>query len=257
MTQPSPEERREQSMESAPSTASSQAGAVTSPVDPLVACTNRLSVDPRFAQIARKLPLNGTDAVSFSMLANTTVPTPRERQELAAFFDEHDECWSASESRLRTQWPPEIFALVLESQSAAKDIGVDLYNGKITYGRANKRIEDLRTSATERLAPIVKHYQELIAAQKAADQEREERQRQAAADRAEHAREFAQVQSEREQEHADAVAAQEQALRQQRAALFLNYMQSVQRSLPPPPVIQPPISTNCYSSGNWTNCTSR
>lgn len=257
-----PEERRERAIDSGSPGTTQQASAATSSVDPLVACQNRLAVDPRFAQIAKKLPLAGLDHLSFTMLADTALPTPRERKEIAELFDERDTCWRDSEAMHRTQWPPDIFALVLELNSRLKDIGVDLYNRRITYGRANKRIQDLQDSFTARLIPIVKHYQDEIAAEKKLAEERADQQRQAEADRAEQQREFAQVETEREQEAADAEAAQEQALRQQRAALFLNYMQSMQRPvvvapLPPPPVMQSPITTNCYTYGNSTNCTSR
>ena len=90
------------------------------------------------------------------------------------------------------------------------NIGLDLYNKKITFGEANKRIQEYGNDIRARLIPIIKQYQAEIAAQKAAN-EQQVLQRQEASNR----------QAAQEQANARAQYAQEQALRQQRAQMFL------------------------------------
>ncbi len=48
------------------------------------------------------------------------------------------------------------------------NIGLDLYNRKITFGQANKRLQDYMVAIRAQLVPIIKKYQDEIAAQKAA-----------------------------------------------------------------------------------------
>ncbi len=80
------------------------------------------------------------------------------------------------------------------------NIGLDLYNRKITFGQANKRLQDYMVAIRAQLVPIIKKYQDEIAAQKAAA-EQQAQQRKEAASR----------QAAQEQANANAQYAQEQA----------------------------------------------
>jgi hypothetical protein len=226
--------------------AESEATPAAPPTDPYLQCIWDLAADPQFSDIASKLPLRDMSAISFSMLADETRPNPKERKEIGDWFDRRDECIKSGEALHRAQWPPELFQLANEGAAGVKAIGVDLYNKKITFGEANKQIQLLGDSIKAKMIPIVKQYQAEIAAQKAAT-ELQARQGQEAATR----------QVAEEQANANAQSAQEQALKQQRAQLFLNYMRAVR---PPPlqvPQMQPmPKSyySNCTTSGQNTNC---
>jgi hypothetical protein len=217
--------------------------AAVSAAQDLVTCVRTLSRDPEYAEISTKLPLQDMNTVSFSMLADQSRPTVQERKEIASWFDARENCWKTSEPTLRALWPPEIVQISNEGSASLKAIGVELYNGKLTYGEANKEIEDLGNSIKARIIPIVKQFQADAAAQQAAEKQ-QTAQRTEAAER----------QSAQQQAYADAQANQAQALRQQRAQLFLNFMRANQPSpvqLPPPPRS---YITNCATSVNSTNC---
>jgi hypothetical protein len=214
-----------------------------------LACVKALSSDSKFAEISTKLPLQDVNSVSFNMLADQSRPTAQEREEIAEWFDQREGCWKANEAAIQTEWPPEIVQVASEGSSGFKAIGVDLYNRKLTYGEANLRIQELGNNIKARIIPIVKQYQAEIGAQKAAAEQQAANRQEAAERRASQQEAYAQAQ-----------ANQEQALRQQRAQLFLNYMgamrqqqQQIQQQYAP----KPTYTTNCSTSGNMTNCTTR
>jgi hypothetical protein len=219
--------------------------------DPFVKCVTELSTEPEFAEIAAKLPLVDWNHISFAMKADKTLPTPKERNEISDWFDAREVCWKRSETFHQEKYPPEIVQLAKEGKTAVDAIGVDLYNRKITFGEANKRIQELGDGITARLIPIIKQYQADIAAQKAADERRAEEQRA----RAEQQRVTNTQLAIQEQAIADAREAQQENLRQQRAQLFLNYMQAMRPAPIQIPQPRPVYNTNCYSYGNSTNCT--
>jgi hypothetical protein len=220
-----------------------------SPVtDPYLQCIWKLAADPQYSDIAAKLPLKDMTTISFSMLADETRPTPTERKEISDWFDRRDECLKAGEALHRAQWPPELFQLGNEGSAGVKAIGVDLYNRKITYGEANKQIQQLGDNIKAKAITIIKQYQADIAAQKAAS-EQQAQQRQEAANR----------QAAQEQADANAQYAQQQMLKQQRIQIFLNYMQAQQQAqqqqLRDQFAPRPTYNTNCITAGSSTNCT--
>src|ERR1700675_1777786 len=81
------------------------------PVDPFLACVRVLSFDAQFEGLSKKLPLYDMMTISFSMLADSSLPTPQERKDLLAWFDRRDKCWTDSEPLHQAQWPAEIFQL--------------------------------------------------------------------------------------------------------------------------------------------------
>jgi hypothetical protein len=222
-------------------------------VDPFIGCVRVLSFDIQFEGLSKKLPLDDMTTITFAMLADNSLPTLQERKDLLAWFDRRDRCWKDSEALHQTQWPPDIFQLSQEGNAAIHKIGLDLYNRKISFGEANQEIEDQGNAIKARMLAIVKRYQDEIATQKALADEQAEQKRQASA-------QLAAQQEANYQAQAQYTAAQDQAARQQRAQMFSNYMsamqqqrqQQLQQFAP-----RPTYNTNCYSSGNSTNCTTQ
>ena len=217
--------------------------AQTPQVDPFLQCLKDLAAEPQFEQLSHKLPLSNLANFTFAMLADESLPTPRERRDLYDWFERRDKCRQDSDALHRAQWPPEIYQVSTEGDAGIQAIGLDLYNRKITFGEANKRLEQLRNDIVAKLMPIIKQYQADIAEQNAAAERRQA---------------SAQQRAEQEQRYADAQAAQQELIRQQRAALFLNYMRAMQpRPLQVPQLPSPPptYNTNCSTYGNMTDCT--
>ena len=106
--------------------------------------------------------------ITFAMLADSSLPTPKEHESLLAWLDRRDRCWKESEALHQAQWPAEIFELSQEGNAAIHTIGLELYHRKITFGEANKQIENGGNAVRAKLIPIIKRYQDEIAAQKAA-----------------------------------------------------------------------------------------
>jgi hypothetical protein len=224
------------------------AGEETTPsspaTDPYLLCIWNLAADSRYSEIAAKLPLKDVTTISFSMLADESRPTVIERKEIGDWFDRREECVKAGEALHRAQWPPELFQLGNEGSAGLKAIGVELYNRKITFGEANRQIEQLGNSIKARMIPIIKQYQAELAAQKAEVERKREAQAQLAS----------QQQTQYEvQIRTD--AAQEQAARLQRAQLFMNYIQAQQQQLRNQVAPRPTYNTNCTTAGSSTNCT--
>jgi hypothetical protein len=229
--------------------------------DPFLKCLLDASDDPEFSRLARKLPLVDPDHITFSMLANDALPTPADRKRISDWFDKRQQCWRDNEGFHRTQWRPEIFQLAVEGNDGMQAIGVDLYNLKISYAQANKRIQQLGSTITERMMAILKQYQAEAAAQKEAADEAAERQRAEAARLAsdeERRQELIEARAAQERAYADAQATQQQLLRQQRALLLQNALRAMQ---PQPVQITPVVpipqthTTNCYTYANNTSCT--
>jgi hypothetical protein len=210
----------------------------------LLTCMRTLARDPQYAEISAKLPLQDMNTITFSMLADQSRPTLKERKEITGWFDERDQCWKTQEAALQSQWPPELFQLSNEGSAGIKSIGVELYNGKITFGEANKQIEQLGNTIKARMIPIIKQYQAEIAAQKADAESKREAAAQVAA--REQTQYEAQIRSD---------AAQDQAVRLQRAQVFMNYIQAQQQQLRNQVTPRPTYNTNCFTAGSNTNCT--
>ena len=205
------------------------------PIDPVATCSRAMTQQPQFADIVGKLPLTDITQISFAILANEAHPTEKERREIAAWFDGHEACRKSGDEYRRTQYPPDIYALLQEGENKLQNIGIELYRKKIPYGEANKRLQQITGDILGRLAQIIKEYQREIAAQKAVKEQREQEQ----------------------QAYADL----RQAQAEQRALQFTNFMRAN-----PPLTLQPvpfhPLQTqptfNCTAqqSGNftYTNC---
>jgi hypothetical protein len=111
-------------------------------VDPYLACVRKLAFDAQFEELSKKLPLYDMTNITFAMLADNSRPTPQERKDLLAWFDKRDKCWKDGEPLHEQQWPPDIFQLSQEGNAELHNVGLDLYNGKATFGETNKRIQE-------------------------------------------------------------------------------------------------------------------
>ena len=209
-------------------------------VDPYVACVRILAFDAQFEILSKKLPLYEMTAISFAMLADDSLATPQERKDILAWFGRQESCWKDSEELHRSQWPPDIFGLFQEENSEIHNIGLDLYNRKITFGEANKRIQDYGNIFRARVATTVKQYQAEIAAQKAAA-EKEAQRKQDAAER------LASQQQAYENAQEQAAA----AARQQRKQLIVNFLNQLGQLTPHT------TYTNCYGGAGSISCTTR
>lgn len=223
--------------------------------DQFLECVKSFTAEARYTGIVARLPLSDFDHITFNMLADQSKPTPLEREAIAEWFDRRDACWKNTAEYRRSKWPSDFIELADQGDSGVKEIGVDLYNRKITYGDANKRLQDLGNAIKAKVALLVKQYQAQAAALQAQ-----------AADTAERQRAVAEQQQLQQQQYADAQARQDQALRQQRAQAFLSYvqqqqlqqqqqqhqfqLQQLQQFAP-----RPTYNTNCYTAGSNTNCT--
>lgn len=117
---------------------------------------------------------------------------------------------------------------------------------RITYGDANKRWAAARDDLATNLTTIVQAYKKEIEAQqvKAA-----ELQSQAAAQRAQAANQKRQAVAQEE--------AQQEAQRQQRTQMMVNYLRANRVQLAPQPNLQirRPVTSICVINGNQANCT--
>jgi hypothetical protein len=227
----------------------------TTVVDPYLACVRLLAFDTQIADTTKKLPLYDMSAISFSMLADSSLPSPQERKEISVWFNKWERCWKDSEPLHQSQWPPDIFQLFQEENAEIHNIGIDLYNRNISFGEANKRVQDYGVRFRERVVAVVKQYQAEIAAQKAAAEQWAEQlaqRKQEAADRS--------ASAQQEYESAQERTADE--ARQQRAQLignFLHQMAQQMRDLADTreKLAPHPTHTNCYTNVGGIGCTTQ
>jgi hypothetical protein len=209
-------------------------------VDPYVSCVRILAFDSQFEVLSKKLPLYDMAAISFAMLADDSLATPQERKDILAWFGKQESCWKDSEELHRSQWPPDMFALFQEENSEIHNIGLDLYSRKITFGEANKRVQDYGNNFRARVITTVKQYQAEIAAQKAAAEQQEQRKQDAAERLASQQQAY-----ENAQEQAAAAALQ------QRKQLIVNFLNQLGQLAPRT------TYTNCYGGAGSISCTTR
>ena len=223
----------------------------STPVDPYVACVRRLAFDTQFEVLSKKLPLYEMTAISFAMLADDSLATPKERKDILAWFGKQEGCWKDSEELHRSQWPPDIFGLFQEENSEIHNIGLDLYNRKITFGEANKRVQDYGNSFRARVAATVRQYQAEIAAQKAAAEQQAQRKQDAAEQQAQRNQDAAERLASQQQAYENAQEQAAAAARQQRKQLIVNFLKQMGELAPHT------TYTNCYGGAGSISCTTR
>ncbi len=213
--------------------------------DPSAQCSKDLATKPEFSLLVDKLPVGDARNITFAMLASDAIPTTEERNAIAALFAANEQCGKLGESYRLTNYPPEINSQLLATMTAINLVGVDLYKGKITYGEANKRLAAIRDDTISKFTIIVQQYKK----------ELDDHQAKAAALQAQAQDRALQASIQDRQ-----AAAEEQAQRQRRSQMILNYLHATMRPYQPPPslpILQGPRSTtsNCYMSGNQVSCT--
>lgn len=207
------------------------------------------------------MPLDDLTIISFSMLANNALPTPQERKNIEAWFDKRDQCWKLGDPVHATNWPQGLYQLSQVWNTQFHKVGLQLYSRKITFGEADRQIQDLADNYKAQAIQILKQYKSDIDAQKAATEQLAQ-QKQEAADRLSAQQRADYVAQEQ------AASAQAEAERQRRAQALVNYFQSVNQNLQQQQQQQrqafldsikpkPTYMTNCSTFGNNTTCTTQ
>jgi hypothetical protein len=106
-------------------------------------CFARLAHDSSLSAISDKVALDGVNAQTFGMLANTSKPTAAEKEAIQRYADESSKCFDDAERlRVNVGTPPSLNALYNATKTARTNLLVLLYNGAINYGEfARKRQE--------------------------------------------------------------------------------------------------------------------
>lgn len=224
--------------------------------DPSAVCNRDLAADARFASIADKLPLAGISEMTFEMLANEKSPNAKEQKAIADWVSSHKECTKLGEAFRQQNYPPQVIALLIEADNSVVAVAADLFNRKLTYGAANKRMQSNLDDFRNRLAAFVQQIKSQQEAQRQAqDAEKAAQQRDAAA------RQAAQDQAQQAQQALEAQQAQQRAA-QADAARRQILMQMIQNNKPTPIVpyqmpVKPTYNTYCSRIGDQVNCTTQ
>jgi len=222
-------------------------------------CDAASANDARFALIASKLPLAGASLVPFQMLANESRPNPKEQKAIAEYVSAHRECVRRAEA-FRTRNPAHINAMLSEGENKIIAAFVDLYNKKLTYGAANRRLQAINDDYRIKIAFAMEQIRSGQAAAQQAERDRQtaaqqaERDRQAAQARDEAAQRAAQAQYEDAQRQAD--ARQKDAIRQQLLLQMLQkpavtYQPLVPYQMPTRPSTSMPVNPSTTTRCSW------
>ena len=218
--------------------------------DPSIGCNRDLAADPRFASIADKLPLAGISEMTFEMLANEKSPNAKERKAISDWASSHKECTKLGETFRQQNYPPQVIALLIEADNSVVAVAADLYNRKLTYGAANKRLQSNLDDFRNRLAAIVQQIKNQREAQR-----QEAAARQAAKEQAQQAQQAQEaLEAQRASNQAELQA--QQADQARRQAVIQQLLRNMQPQPLPNPYL-PKSTTNCTAFGNQINCTTR
>ena len=226
--------------------------------DPSDSCLAALATRPQFARLRKKLPLGSVGPIPFSMMTNDALPTPLEHKLIGQWAEARDACQSAGQDFREASYPTGIAALVGDYASQMRLIILRLYKGKLSYGSANEQIAAASDAYSTRLNAVRKENaaaaeRERDAEERAAQDRELAHQRQLEQQR-ELAEERAAQEYQREIASEQASEQQAEAQRARRAAVLMQALQGIQPISPPPPIVRPPIITNCQQMGTFTNC---
>jgi hypothetical protein len=186
--------------------------------DPFVDCAAQIAKDPQYAELSRKLPIKDGQ-ISSEMLAEQSVAMVKELPVIKSLYERHRKCWEDSADFRKAHLPPEVLKMINAGGSAAFGIGADLYNQKISFAEANKRLQEMGGNLDDQAAEIAKRYQAELAALNPADARA-----------------------------TDANKAKQEAQRQQQIA---NYTQATPQLAVP---LHSIASPGCQAAVNTTNC---
>jgi hypothetical protein len=189
------------------------------------------------------------------MMTNDALPTPLEHNLIGQWAEARDACLSAGKDFREARYPAGTAVLIGDYASQMRLIILRLYKGKLSYGSANEQIAAASDAYSTHLNAVL---------EQAAEREREAEERAAQDHELAHQRQLEQqrkLTEERAAQEYQREIASEQASEQQaearrarRAAFFMNTLQGIQPISPPPPIIRPPIMTNCQQMGTSISC---
>lgn len=220
--------------------------AVHAAEDPSIACFGAISSNPAIEPLQGKVVLQLGSHPDLSMLANGHRPTKSEKEAIAAWVNEGERCFDLGRTYRASAYAPVIAALIDESMHTLEALVSKLYAGKLTYAEFNERRQQNDDAFRERIAAA----QQTIQSEHARDQSNEQAQQ--ASVEAQQRAAAAQEAAVSAQQEADAQAAQDR-----RRALALQALANIRPVYtPPPPRMRQTQTTNCYTYGQNTNCTS-
>ncbi|RLK36113.1 hypothetical protein [Cupriavidus plantarum] len=176
---------------------------------------------------AEKLPVAGRK-VSFEMLNNKTLPTPSESEDLLQYRDLRSKILTDATGWWMDCAPKEVSTAFFESSRESIEVGRDLAMGRMTFGQAAERLDQISQTYDARLPVLL---------QQARTREQDEWNQRAA------------TQAARDQAAAANFAASMAAMPKPQTV----HIQ------PPAPIQMPayraPTQTNCTRWGSQVNCT--
>lgn len=114
-------------------------------------CFGFLPDDPELASLKEKMALDSVEMVTFSMLANDSIPTDDERKAISLYASKRDTCLKPMMA-LKSFFPNDpVLPLYRTTLDAAEQVILSLYKGQLSYGSFAKirkenyiRFEDAR-----------------------------------------------------------------------------------------------------------------
>ena len=221
--------------------------------DPVYTCRDNVAADPEFKGLSSKMPLGGVRDVTFQMLANESYPNLKERKAIADLVIAHMSCTKAGDAYRQRNYPPQVVAMLNESESNMVSIAAELYNKKLTYGQFNKRLkaidDDLRSKMISMLQERRSQQEADQRIQRQSEQERQDVKRNSEEASRSAEREAERARQETRQRNEQALAQREAAHQQLTAQCKLIYNQTLLQ--------QQQRSNECYAGyGNSLMSTS-
>jgi TPR repeat protein len=176
-------------------------------LDPKRECESKLDKDNSLASISKKISLAGPSEMSFSMLADQSLPSPAEQKAISLYADSIRKCIKDADSFRQQNFSREVNLALSQFDASFMDLAIELYNKKITYGRFNTRLQQFDKDLSEKLTAYAKQ---------ANAQKNEQDEANRARDEANRARAEAMRDAQRRQDQAR--QAEEQRIQQQRQA---------------------------------------
>jgi hypothetical protein len=85
-------------------------------------------------------------------------------------------CWHENEDAFRSSLPVTAFEVLTSANGEFESIGAELYNLKLSYGQANKRLREINDNMIARLRQVFETQREAMVAQRAANEQRVQQQ---------------------------------------------------------------------------------
>ncbi|CAM8621608.1 hypothetical protein MCEMIEM13_02827 [Comamonadaceae bacterium] len=100
------------------------------------ACVLAVDKNPRYRQLAEKLPFDATVAPSLKLIANKQKATTKEKDLLSAYSEEREKCLDLGNEFRQKIFSPDVLALISTYRKDILGVFADLYSGSITFGLA-------------------------------------------------------------------------------------------------------------------------